>query len=84
MFGFLSNLELPDSTVWIPDSKTPDSGFLNPKKVGFRITSQGARQVYPGCVQEFMKTYERAIRRPHGYLMLDLKSATKSDYQHRL
>jgi hypothetical protein len=28
---------IPDSTVWIPDSNTLDSGFLNQQKVGFRI-----------------------------------------------
>ena len=26
-----------------------------------------ARQVNPGYVQEFMKSYEEATRRPHGY-----------------
>ena len=33
-------------------------------------------------VQEFMKSYEEATKRPHGYLMLDLKPTT--DDQHRL
>ena len=28
-----------------------------------------ARQVNPGNVQEFMKSYEEATRRPHGYLL---------------
>jgi hypothetical protein len=32
-----------------------------------------ARQVNAGKVQEFMRSYEDATRRPHGYLMLDLK-----------
>jgi hypothetical protein len=32
-----------------------------------------ARQVDPGRVQEFMRSYEDATSRPHGYLMLDLK-----------
>ena len=41
-----------------------------------------ARQVNPGHVQEFMKSYEEATKRPHGYLMLDLKPTT--DDQHRL
>jgi hypothetical protein len=31
-----------------------------------------ARQINPGKVQEFMKSYEDATSRPHGYLMLDL------------
>jgi hypothetical protein len=41
-----------------------------------------ARQVDPGKVQEFMKSYEDATSRPHGYLMLDLKPTT--DDQQRL
>ena len=35
-----------------------------------------ARQVDPGRVQEFMRSYEDASSRPHGYLMLDLKPTT--------
>ena len=35
-----------------------------------------ARQVNPGKVQEFMRSFEDATRRPHGYLMLDLKPTT--------
>ena len=34
------------------------------------------RQVNPGKVQEFMRSYEDATSRPHGYLMLDLKPTT--------
>jgi hypothetical protein len=41
-----------------------------------------ARQVNPGKVQEFMKSYEDATSRPHGYLMLDLKPTI--DDQQRL
>ena len=41
-----------------------------------------ARQVNPGKVQELMRSYEDATRRPHGYLMLDLKPTT--DDQQRL
>ena len=41
-----------------------------------------ARQVNPGHVQEFMKSYEEATKRLHGYVMLDLKPTT--DYKHRL
>jgi hypothetical protein len=42
-----------------------------------------ARQVNPGKVQEFMKSYEDATSRTdHGYLMLDLKP--KTDDQQRL
>jgi hypothetical protein len=35
-----------------------------------------ARQVDPGRVREFMRSYEDATSRPHGYLMLDLKPTT--------
>ena len=41
-----------------------------------------ARQVNPGKVQEFMRSYGDATSRPHGYLMLDLKPTT--DNQDRL
>jgi hypothetical protein len=41
-----------------------------------------ARQVNPGRVQEFMRSYEDATSRPHGYLILDLKPTT--DDQQRL
>jgi GTPase SAR1 family protein len=41
-----------------------------------------ARQVNHGKLQEFMRSYEDATRRPHGYLMLDLKPTT--DDQQRL
>ena len=35
-----------------------------------------ARQVSPGKVQEFMRSYEEATSRPHGYFLLDLKPTT--------
>ena len=41
-----------------------------------------ARQVNPGRMQEFMRSYEDATSQPHGYLMLDLKPTT--DNQQRL
>ena len=41
-----------------------------------------AWEINPGHVQEFMKSYEEATKRPHGYLMIDLKPTT--DDQHRL
>jgi hypothetical protein len=41
-----------------------------------------ARQINPGKVLEFMRSYEEATSRPHGYLMLDLKPIT--DDQQRL
>ena len=39
-----------------------------------------ARQINPGKVQEFMRSYEDATSRPHGYLMLDVKPTT-DDHQ---
>jgi hypothetical protein len=39
------------------------------------------RQVNPGKVQEFMRSYEDATSRPHGYLMLDLKPTTDDQYR---
>jgi hypothetical protein len=41
-----------------------------------------ARQINPGRVQEFIRSYEDATNRSHGYLMLDLKPTT--DDQQRL
>ena len=38
-----------------------------------------ARQVNPGRVQEFMKSYEKATSPAHGYLMLDLKPTTDDE-----
>ena len=38
-----------------------------------------ARQVNPGKVQEFMRSYEDVTSRPHGYLMLDLKPTSDQD-----
>ena len=35
-----------------------------------------AKQINPGRVQEFMRSYEDATSRPHGYLMLDLEPTT--------
>ena len=43
-----------------------------------------ARQVNPGRVQEFMKIYDKATSRPHGYLMLDLKPTTDDEQQLKL
>ena len=37
------------------------------------------KQVNPGRVQEFMKSYDKATSRPHGYLMLDLKPTTDDE-----
>jgi hypothetical protein len=38
-----------------------------------------AKQVDPGRVQEFMRSYEDATSRPHGYLMLYLKPTSDQD-----
>ena len=38
-----------------------------------------ARQINPGRVQEFMKSYEKATSLAHGYLMLDLKPTTDDE-----
>ena len=38
-----------------------------------------ARQVNPGRVQEFMKSYKKATSRAYGYLMLDLKPTTDDE-----
>ena len=38
-----------------------------------------ARQVNPGRVQEFMKSYKKATSRAHGYLILDLKLTTDDE-----
>ena len=38
-----------------------------------------ARQLYPRETDIFMDTYERAIKRPHGYLFVDLKPSTADD-----
>jgi hypothetical protein len=35
-----------------------------------------ARQINPGRVQEFMRSYEDVTSRFHGYFMLDLKPTT--------
>jgi hypothetical protein len=42
-----------------------------------------ARQVNPGKVQEFMRSYEDVTSRPHGYLMLDLKPTTHDQQRHK-
>jgi hypothetical protein len=38
-----------------------------------------ARQINPGKVPKFMRSYEYATNRPHGYLMLDLKPTTNDE-----
>ena len=38
-----------------------------------------AKQVYPGGTDFFLKQYERAVRRPYEYLLIDLKTTTQND-----
>ena len=38
-----------------------------------------AKQMYPGRTDFFLKQYEEAVRRPHGYLLIDLKTTTQDD-----
>ena len=38
-----------------------------------------ARQMYPGRTQMFMDTYEKAVAKPFGYLLVDLKPTTTTD-----
>ena len=35
--------------------------------------------MYPGRTEIFLKQYEEAVRRPYGYLLIDLKTATQDD-----
>ena len=37
-----------------------------------------AKQMYPGRTDFFLKQYEEAVRRPHGYLLIDLKISLRS------
>ena len=38
-----------------------------------------AKQMYPGHTDFFLKQYEEAVRRPYGYLLIDLKTTTQDD-----
>ena len=38
-----------------------------------------AKQMYPGRIDFFLKQYEEAVRRPYGYLLIDLKTTTQDD-----
>ena len=38
-----------------------------------------AKQMYPGRTDFFLKQYEEAVRRPYGYLLIDLKTTTQDD-----
>jgi len=38
-----------------------------------------AKQMYPGHTEFFLKQYKEAVRRPYGYLLIDLKTTTQDD-----
>lgn len=38
-----------------------------------------ARQMYPGETEKFMKTFNKAMKNPYGYLLVDLKPFTPDD-----
>ena len=38
-----------------------------------------AKRMYPGRTDFFLKQYEEAVRRPYGYLLIDLKTTTQDD-----
>jgi len=38
-----------------------------------------AKQMYPGNTDLFIKRYEEAVRRPFGYLLVDLKTTTQDN-----
>ena len=38
-----------------------------------------AKQMYPGRTEFFLRRYEEAVRRPYGYLLIDLKTTTQDD-----
>jgi len=38
-----------------------------------------AKQMYPRCPEFFLKQYEEAVRRPYGYLLIDLKTTTQDE-----
>ena len=42
-----------------------------------------AKQMYPGRTDFFLKQCEEAVRRPYGYLIIDLKTTTQDDCRPR-
>ena len=38
-----------------------------------------ARQIYPGQTDFFLNQYEEAVKRPFGYLLIDLKTTTQDN-----
>ena len=43
-----------------------------------------AKQMYPGNTDFFIKRYEEAVRRPFGYLFVDLKTTTQDNCRLRM
>ena len=48
--------------------------FQDPRDVSQVMTM--AQQMFPKKTKYFMKSYEYATARPHGYLLIDMKQAT--------
>ena len=38
-----------------------------------------AKQIYPGQTDFFLNQYEEAVKRPFGYLLIDLKTTTQDN-----
>ena len=50
--------------------------FKNPRDKMQMLTL--AKQMYPGRTDFYLKQYEEAVRRPYGYLLIDLKISLRS------
>ena len=42
-----------------------------------------AKQMYPGQTDFFLNQYEEAIKRPFGYMLIDLKTTTQDSCRQR-
>ena len=42
-----------------------------------------AKQMYPGQTDFFLNQYQEAVKRPFGYLLIDLKTTTQDNYRLR-
>ena len=51
--------------------------FKNPRDILQILTL--AKQMYPGQTDFFINQYEEAVRRPFGYLLVDLKTTTQDN-----
>jgi len=52
--------------------------FKNPRDCKLQVLTL-AKQRYPGRTDFFLKQYEEAVRRPYGYLLIDLKTTVQDD-----